>query len=86
MSGVMFESMRRVFESVEKTWHTLASHGETGEQPWDEEPNLYKKDIMMCASQLRDGVDVDVKIQAIRKMGHLAYTGECIGQYGSCVG
>ncbi|XP_071797104.1 armadillo-like helical domain-containing protein 2 [Asterias amurensis] len=72
----MFESMRRVFvESVEKTWHTLASHGEAGEQPWDEEPNLYKKDIMMCASQLRDGVDVDVKVQAIRKMGHLAYTG-----------
>ena len=71
----MFQSMRRVFESVEKTWHTLASHGEVGDHPWEDEPNLYKRDIMMCASHLAEGVDIDVKMEAVRKMGHLAYTG-----------
>ncbi|XP_022093633.1 uncharacterized protein LOC110980886 [Acanthaster planci] len=82
----MFRSMRRVFESVEKTLHTLASHGEAGEKPWDDEPNLYKKDIMICGSHLRDGTDVEIKIEAVRKMGHLAYTGgteaaKCAGTY-----
>ncbi|XP_038064406.1 uncharacterized protein LOC119734872 [Patiria miniata] len=71
----MFQSMRRVFESVEKTLHTLASHGEAGEHPWDNEPNLFKRDIMICASHLGDGNDVEVRTEAVRKIGHLAYTG-----------
>lgn len=75
----MFQSVRRaVVQGVEKTWHTLASHtGEgKGEQLWDKESNLFKRDILMNGQLLGENIDVEVRIEAIRKIGILAYTGE----------
>ncbi|KAJ8038011.1 Armadillo-like helical domain-containing protein 2 [Holothuria leucospilota] len=74
----MFQSVRRaVVQGVEKTWHTLASHtGEgKGEHLWDKESNLFKRDILMNGQLLGENIDVEVRIEAIRKIGILAYTG-----------
>ncbi|XP_071962367.1 armadillo-like helical domain-containing protein 2 [Antedon mediterranea] len=70
----MFNSMKKVVQSVEKTWQHLASHAEQG-NAWDNETNLYKRGILMNAQILSDRVDVDTKIEALKKIGHLAYTG-----------
>ena len=67
---------KAVVHGVEKTWQTIASHGESGDKPWDHEINLYKRDIMMHSAQLSDNVDADTKAEAIRKIGHLAYVGK----------
>ncbi len=76
----MLKSVRKaVREGVEKTWQTIASHGEYGDKPWDHETNLYKRDIMMHSMQLTaDNVDAETKADSIRKIGHLAYTGKSI--------
>ncbi|XP_072051632.1 armadillo-like helical domain-containing protein 2 [Amphiura filiformis] len=72
----MFQSMRKaVREGVEKTWQTIASHGESGDKPWDHENNLYKRDIMMHSVHLAEYADAETKAEALRKIGHLAYTG-----------
>ncbi|XP_033117842.1 armadillo-like helical domain-containing protein 2 [Anneissia japonica] len=71
----MFNSMKKVVQSVEKTWQNLASHAEQSSNAWDNEQNLYKRGILMNIHFLTDRVDVDTKIEALRKIGHLAYTG-----------
>ena len=74
----MFESVRkRVREGVENAWQTIASHGESGDKPWDHEANLYKRDMMMYSMQLEDNADAECKAEAIKKIGHLSYTGIC---------
>lgn len=74
---VMFKSVRRaVVQGVEKTWHTLASHGEGwGDNQWDNETNRYKREILMTAKDLALGTDPDTMVEAIGKIGHLAWTG-----------
>lgn len=77
----MFQSVRRaVVQGVEKTWHTLASHtGDgKGDQLWDEESNLYKREILINGTLLGENQDIEVRIEAIRKLGHLSYTGKLI--------
>lgn len=77
----MFQSVRRALvQGVEKTWNTLASHtGDgKGDQLWDNETNLYRREILINGQLLGDNQDVEVRIEAVRKIGHLAYTGKLL--------